>query len=119
MRILLPSLWTRKGLCKSIKIDGNICKGKDWGGMAEWFKAAVLKTASRKSGTWVRILLPPPDYAKASSGRPFYLADGAPKERSGPLKLRMASHALQRMSYKLAVKSLETKLKSGEVAPNS
>jgi hypothetical protein len=31
-----------------------------WGGMAEWFKAAVLKTASRKSGTWVRILLPPP-----------------------------------------------------------
>jgi len=31
----------------------------------------------------------------------------------------MASHALQRMSYKLAVKSLETKLKSGEVAPNS
>ena len=22
--------------------------------MAEWFKAAVLKTASRKSGTWVR-----------------------------------------------------------------
>ena len=24
------------------------------GGMAEWLKAAVLKTASRKSGTWVR-----------------------------------------------------------------
>ena len=40
------------------------------GGMAEWFKAAVLKTASRKSGTWVRILLPPPAYAKASAGRP-------------------------------------------------
>ena len=86
--------------------------------MAEWFKAAVLKTASRKSGTWVRILLPPPDYAKASSGRPAYLADEAPKERSGPPRLRLAGHAPQRMSYKLAVKSLETKLKFEEVAPD-
>jgi hypothetical protein len=38
--------------------------------MAEWLKAAVLKTASRKSGTWVRILLPPPAYVKASAGKP-------------------------------------------------
>ena len=36
------------------------------GGMAEWFKAAVLKTASRKSGTWVRILLPPPRTTQGS-----------------------------------------------------
>ena len=48
-----------------------------YGGMAEWLKAAVLKTASRKSGTWVRILLPPPAYAKASAGKPDYLANGA------------------------------------------
>ena len=30
------------------------------GGMAEWFKAAVLKIASRATGTGVRIPLPPP-----------------------------------------------------------
>jgi hypothetical protein len=30
------------------------------GGMAEWFKAAVLKTAFRVTGTGVRIPLPPP-----------------------------------------------------------
>jgi hypothetical protein len=47
------------------------------GGMAEWLKAAVLKTASRKSGTWVRILLPPPIYAKASIGKPAYLTNEA------------------------------------------
>jgi hypothetical protein len=64
------------------------------GGMAEWLKAAVLKTASRKSGTWVRILLPPPAYAKASAGKPDYLADGAPEERSWPLKLRLASQTI-------------------------
>jgi hypothetical protein len=29
------------------------------GGMAEWFKAAVLKIASRATGTGVRIPLPP------------------------------------------------------------
>ena len=38
----------KDGLWKSLKIDGNICNGKDCGGMAEWFKAAVLKTASLK-----------------------------------------------------------------------
>jgi hypothetical protein len=30
------------------------------GGMAEWFKATVLKTVIRLRGSWVRILLPPP-----------------------------------------------------------
>jgi hypothetical protein len=30
------------------------------GGMAEWFKAAVLKIAFRATGTGVRIPLPPP-----------------------------------------------------------
>ncbi len=30
------------------------------GGMAEWTKAAVLKTAVLETGPWVRILLPPP-----------------------------------------------------------
>ncbi len=29
------------------------------GGMAEWFKATVLKTVICASGSWVRILLPP------------------------------------------------------------
>ncbi len=29
------------------------------GGMAEWLKAAVLKTAGGASSPWVRILLPP------------------------------------------------------------
>ena len=28
--------------------------------MAEWFKAAVLKTVDGESRPWVRILLPPP-----------------------------------------------------------
>ena len=39
---------------KSVRI--KFCEKIDCkcGGMAEWFKAAVLKTASRKSGTWVR-----------------------------------------------------------------
>ena len=46
------------------------------------------------TGSWVRLPLSPPDYAKASSGRPSYLADGAPKERSRPLKLRMASQKI-------------------------
>ncbi len=32
------------------------------GGMAEWFKAAVLKTVvPLAAGPWVRILLPPPE----------------------------------------------------------
>ena len=30
------------------------------GGMAEWLKAAVLKTVRGESLSWVRILLPPP-----------------------------------------------------------
>ena len=30
------------------------------GGMAEWPKAAVLKTVGRASVPWVQILLPPP-----------------------------------------------------------
>lgn len=29
------------------------------GGMAEWIKAADLKSADHASGPWVRILLPP------------------------------------------------------------
>jgi hypothetical protein len=50
-----------KGFCKRISIRRNVyTHPNDNGGMAEWLKAAVLKTASRKSGTWVRILLPPP-----------------------------------------------------------
>src|SRR4029077_13333644 len=32
------------------------------GGMAEWFKAAVLKTVDGESCPGVRIPLPPPDY---------------------------------------------------------
>ena len=32
------------------------------GGMGEWLKPAVLKTASRESGTGVRIPLPPPKH---------------------------------------------------------
>jgi hypothetical protein len=31
------------------------------GGMAEWLKAAVLKTVRGATPSWVRILLPPPD----------------------------------------------------------
>ena len=30
------------------------------GGMAEWLKAAVLKTVRGATPSWVRILLPPP-----------------------------------------------------------
>ena len=45
--------------------------------MAEWFKAAVLKTASRKSGTWVRILLPPPSYNNYLKRRDAREAEGA------------------------------------------
>ncbi len=36
------------------------------GGMAEWLKAAVLKTASRAIVTGVRIPLPPPFYIFSS-----------------------------------------------------
>ena len=32
----------------------------DRGGMAEWLKAAVLKTVRGATPSWVRILLPPP-----------------------------------------------------------
>jgi hypothetical protein len=49
-----------KGFVQKIKEWWKYLYCKDCGGMAEWIKAAVLKTASRKSGTWVRILLPPP-----------------------------------------------------------
>ena len=49
-----------KGFVQKIKEWWKYLYCKDCGGMAEWLKAAVLKTASRKSGTWVRILLPPP-----------------------------------------------------------
>ena len=32
------------------------------GGMAEWLKAAVLKTVGRESVSWVRIPVPPPSF---------------------------------------------------------
>ncbi len=40
--------------------DGPFYRRSMRGGMAEWLKAAVLKTAFRLSGTGVRIPLPPP-----------------------------------------------------------
>jgi hypothetical protein len=39
----------------------------DRGGMAEWLKAAVLKTVRGASPSWVRILLPPPLLNKYNS----------------------------------------------------
>jgi hypothetical protein len=44
------------------------------GEVAEWFKA--------------------PSYAEASDGRPDYLADEAPKERSRPPRLRLAGRII-------------------------
>jgi hypothetical protein len=43
-----------KGMGESGKIED--------GGMAEWLKAAVLKTVSGVTRSGVRIPLPPPDY---------------------------------------------------------
>ena len=40
--------------------------------MAEWFKAAVLKTAGGASSPWVRILLPPLFFWLNSNMRPNY-----------------------------------------------
>ena len=45
----------------------------NFGGVAEWLKAAVLKTVKCKA-SWVRILPPPPNYNKRRNGR---VAEGA------------------------------------------
>jgi hypothetical protein len=51
-------------IAENAKLLSSSCSlclcGEFSGGMAEWFKAAVLKTAGGASCPWVRILLPPP-----------------------------------------------------------
>ena len=46
-----------QNLLRAFSLAGKIYESS--GGMAEWFKAAVLKTAFRVIGTGVRIPLPP------------------------------------------------------------
>ena len=62
-----------------------------------------IGSATRRGGggseATEHIPLSPPDYAKASSGRPSYLADEAPKERSGPLRLRLAGQKIRRANF--------------------
>jgi hypothetical protein len=59
---------------------------RGFGGVAEWFKAAVLKTAVRASAPWVRIPVPPP----APRPRPFEIA-GKTVAVVAPFSLRLAA----------------------------
>ena len=45
--------------------------------MPSWLKAPVSKTGSGVTQTWVQIPPSPPTCAKASVGKPYYLANGA------------------------------------------
>ena len=58
--------------------------GRVYGGMAEWLKAAVLKTVRRESVSRVRIPVPPPSHSgkceQTGQWRGFQLLDG-PTER--------------------------------------
>ena len=40
--------------------QGIPAKRQQYGGLAEWFNAPVLKTGDRESGPWVQIPQPPP-----------------------------------------------------------
>jgi hypothetical protein len=40
--------------------------------MAEWLKAAVLKTADRETGSWVRIPVPPPEFEIEDDMKPYF-----------------------------------------------
>ena len=42
-----------------------LSESSDRGGMAEWLKAAVLKTVRGVTPSWVRILLPPPRHLES------------------------------------------------------
>jgi hypothetical protein len=66
------------------------------GGMAEWFKAAVLKTASLKGDVGSNPT-PSARLRQGSVWQAICLADGAPQMHNRPLKLRMASHAPEKM----------------------
>ena len=48
------------------------------GGVAEWTKAAVLKTANPERGSWVRIP-PPPDYRETGRVITEQVSDGKPE----------------------------------------
>ena len=56
------------------------------GGVAEWFKAPVLKTGERESAPWVRIPPPPPfslakTFSRSGPGRIFVLYPRVMRER--------------------------------------
>ena len=48
--------------------EARLAQTTEYGEMAEWFKAAVLKTAVGLRPPWVRIPLSPPDMQKAPFG---------------------------------------------------
>ena len=52
----LPSGWTGRGLCSSLR-----AQSASPGGVAERLNAPVLKTGSPSRGSWVQIPPPPPD----------------------------------------------------------
>ena len=83
------SLRQARGACRSI--DGE---------MAEWFKAAVLKTAVGASLPWVRIpLSPPPSRPDGETGRRkrLKISRGQPRAGSIPAPGTIkSSHAVQR-----------------------
>jgi hypothetical protein len=51
--------------------------------VAEWFKAAVLKTAERASVPWVRIPPRPPIAAGATGGAPYRAAMSSQSSEAG------------------------------------
>ena len=72
--LLVRPCLVHDGLCKNVPRMYNIFRYLQVGGMAEWLKAAVLKTVRGVTPSWVRILLPPPHpLAFGEQGSPILL----------------------------------------------